>query len=201
MRAISGLWRWRHNPLRRATDLAEAWVALVALVLILSVAPLAGAFAGGAAQDALERSVHDQHRSRHLVTATVVRELDRSPLSIDPETAPAGDLRSRVLADWTAPDGSDHHGPLLANIDDPHPGDHFPIWTDAHGRAVARPLDSATAATHAVLAGVGAALATAGLIETARRLLVWRMVRRRYARWEQAWDRAGPDWGRTGTGS
>ena len=31
MRAISGLWRWRDNPLRRATDLAEAWLALAVL--------------------------------------------------------------------------------------------------------------------------------------------------------------------------
>ena len=74
MRAISGLWRWRHNPLRRATDLAEAWVALAALL-------------------------------------------------------------------------------------------------------------------------------AAGLIEGVRRLVVWRMVRLRYDRWDQAWDKAGPDWGRTGTGS
>ena len=80
-------------------------------------------------------------------------------------------------------------------------GDHFEIWTDRHGQMVARPLDSTTATTHAVLAGFGAAMLTAGAIEGARRLIVWRMVRRRYARWDQAWDRAGPDWGRTGTGS
>lgn len=46
MRAVGGLWRWRGNPLRRGTDLAEAWVALTALVLILSVAPLIGVLAG-----------------------------------------------------------------------------------------------------------------------------------------------------------
>ncbi|MER5213069.1 hypothetical protein ABT063_21450 [Streptomyces sp. NPDC002838] len=201
MRAISGLWRWRHNPLRRTTDLVEAWVALVALLLILVVGPVSGALVGGVAQDALQRSVREQRESRHLVTATVVRELDRSPLDADPETATGRDLRSRVLADWTAPDGTAHHGTLIASLQKPYPGDHFTIWTDQHGRMVARPLDSATAATHAVLAGFGAALLTAGLVEGGRRLMVWRMVRRRYARWDQAWDRAGPDWGRTGTGS
>jgi hypothetical protein len=200
VRAIPGLWRWRHNPLRRATDLAEAWVALAALLLMVVVAPVAGVLAGGAAGDALERSVHDQRESRYRVTATVVRELDRSPLDVDPETAAAGDLRSRVLAHWTAPDGSGHRGPLLAGLATPHAGDRFAIWTDAHGRLVARPLDTTTATTHAVLAGFGVALATAGLTEGVRRLIVWRLVRRRYARWDQAWDRAGPDWGRTGTG-
>ncbi|MFD3838144.1 hypothetical protein ACFWWC_18050 [Streptomyces sp. NPDC058642] len=201
MRAMSGLWRWRHNPLRRATDLAEAWVALAALLLILVVAPVAGVVVGGLAQDSLQESVRDQHVTRHVVTATVTRKLDRSPLDADPETSTGREMRTRVLADWTAPDGTAQHGPVLANLKDPHRGDHFTIWTDAQGHIVARPLDSATATTHAVLAGFGAALLGIGLVESARRLIVWRMVRHRYARWDQAWERVGPDWGRTGTGS
>ncbi|MES9618581.1 hypothetical protein ACPCBX_01385 [Streptomyces tuirus] len=201
MRAIRGLWRWRRNPLCRPTDLAEAWVALAALLLILLAAPLVGSLVGDTAQDALQRSVRSQHEARHLVTATVIRKLDRSALDSDPETSSGRDLRTRVLADWTAPDGTPHQGPVLASLKDPRQGDTFRIWTDRHGRMVARPLDSATASTHAVLAGFGAALAAGGLIEGGRRLIVWRMVRRRYARWDQAWDKAGPDWGRTGTGS
>ena len=201
MRAISGLWRWRRNPLRRGTDLAEAWTGLLALLLILVVGPVIGAVVGGAAQDALQASVRDQRESRHLVTATVVRKLERSPLDADPETSSGRDLRSRVLADWTAPDGTAHRDKVMAGLQSPHRGDHFTLWTDLHGRLAARPLDSATATTHAVLAGIGAALLTAGAVEGGRRFAVWRMVRRRYARWDQAWDRAGPDWGRTGTGS
>ncbi|MES5820287.1 hypothetical protein [Streptomyces sp. RG80] len=201
MRSISGLWRWRHNPLRRATDMAEAWTALAALLLILVVTPVVGAFVGSVAQDALQESVRNQRASRHLVTATVTRKLDRSPLDVDPETSTGRETRTRVIADWTAPDGTAQHGPVLANLKDPHSGDHFTLWTDDQGHIVARPLDSATATTHAVLAGVGAALLGIGLVESARRLIVWRMVRRRYARWDQAWARVGPDWGRTGTGS
>lgn len=201
MRAISGLWRWRHNPLRRATDLAEAWLALAALLTILVLTPVVGALVGGLAQDALQESVREQRESRHLVTATVARKLDRSPLEADPETSTGREVRTRVVADWTAPDGTAQHGTVMSNLKDPHSGDHFTLWTDAHGLIVARPLDSATATTHAVLAGFGAALLGMGLVEGGRRLIVWRMVRRRYARWDQAWDRAGPDWGRTGTGS
>ncbi|CAM5261984.1 Rv1733c family protein [Streptomyces aurantiogriseus] len=201
MRAIGGLWRWRHNPLRRTTDLIEAWVALSALLLILLVAPVVGALVGAVAQDALQQSVRDQRASRHQVTATVVRKLEGSLLEADPESASGRDARIRVTADWTAPDGTAHHGAVVADLDTPQRGDHFAIWTDTHGRPVARPLDPATATTHAVLAGFGAALLTAGLVEGSRRVILWRMVRRRYARWDQAWDRAGPDWGRTGTGS
>ncbi|MFC8083046.1 hypothetical protein [Streptomyces sp. NPDC057340] len=201
MRAIGGLWRWRGNPLCRTSDLAEAWLALTALLLIVFVAPLAGVLVGGAAQSALQRSVREQHEARHRVTATVVRALERSPLTVDPEGAPGEELRSRVLADWTGPDGSRHEGPVLVGIDRPDSGDRFAMWTDARGREVARPLDSATATTHAVLAGAGTAVAAAALVEAARRIVVWRMVRRRYARLEREWERAGPDWGRTGAGS
>ncbi|MFE9096887.1 hypothetical protein [Streptomyces sp. NPDC007264] len=201
MRAIGGLWRWRHNPLRRTTDLVESWVALVALLLILVAAPVAGCLAGAAADNSLQRSVRDQWRTRHLVTATVVRKLGRGSPDPDPETSSARDAHSRVLADWTAPDGTARHGAVLAALKSPHPGDRFRLWTDDHGRTVSRPLDGATATTHAVLAGFGVAAMTAALVEGGRRLIVWRMVCRRYARWDQAWDKAGPDWGRTGTGS
>lgn len=201
VRAIGGLWRWRHNPLRRTTDLVEAWLALLAVLLILTLAPLLGALTGATAEDALQQAVRDQHLARHEVTATVVGKAARAPLDPDPEASSAQDPHSRVLADWTAPDGTAHHGEVIAALKSPHKGDHFTLWTDAHGDLVARPLDSATATTHAVLAGIGAALLTAGLLDTGRRLIVWRMTLRRYARWDQAWDRAGPDWGRTGTGS
>ncbi|MEU6217522.1 hypothetical protein ABZ845_08365 [Streptomyces sp. NPDC047022] len=201
MRAITGLWRWRSNPLRRGTDLAEAWVALVALLLVLVAAPAAGAVIGTVAQQSLQKSVRAQRHTRHLVAATVVTTLQSIVSEPDPESPTSGSAGSRVIADWTAPDGTALRGTVLTRLKSPHPGDHFPLWTDDHGRIAARPLDRATATAHAVLAGAGAALLTAGLIESGRRLVVWRMVRRRYARWDQAWDKAGPDWGRTGTGS
>ncbi|WP_223281157.1 Rv1733c family protein [Streptomyces antnestii] len=201
MRAIAGLWRWRHNPLRRATDLAEAWVALAAVLLIVVVAPLIGVATGAAAQGALLHSVQEQRKDRREVPATVVRKVAQPPLDPDPETSSARDAHSRVVADWTGPDGTHHHGKVLANLKTPHPGDRFPLWVDAGGQVVGRPLDTATATTHAALAGFGTAAVAAGLVEGTRRLIVWRMVRRRYERWDRAWDKAGPDWGRTGAGS
>ncbi|MFF2847817.1 hypothetical protein ACFVT5_16105 [Streptomyces sp. NPDC058001] len=201
MRAIVGLWRWRHNPLCRATDLTEAWLALVALVLIVVATPLVGFAVGSATDRALTRSVEHQHAQRHEISATVVRKLSRAPMDPDPETVTARDAHSRVAARWTAPDGTVHHGRVMAALRSPRAGDRFPLWTDAHGRLVAKPLDPATAATHAALAGIGAALASVAFVEGARRLIVWHLVRRRYTRWDQAWDKAGPDWGRTGAGS
>ncbi|MEU6537395.1 hypothetical protein [Streptomyces sp. NPDC047000] len=201
MRAIGGLWRWRHNPLRRTTDLVEAWLALAALLLVLAGAPVVGAAVGTVAQDSLQRSVRDQRGARQLVTATVVRRLGQAVVEPDLEAGTAQGIRSRVRATWTAPDGTAHRGTATTALRSPAAGDRFTFWTDRHGRPVPRPLDPATATAHAVLAGCGAAMLAALLVETARRVIVWRMVRRRYARWDQAWDSAGPDWGRTGTGS
>ncbi|MEU0432868.1 hypothetical protein [Streptomyces sp. NPDC006290] len=201
MGAIIGLWRWRHNPLRRTTDLVEAWLALAALLLVLVAAPLVGATVGGSVQGTLQRAVRDQRKDRHQVAAVVVRKLSRGPLSPDPETPSGRDAHSRVLADWTAPDGTQQRGTVVATLKSPRPGDHFSIWTDRHGRIVGRPLDGATATTHAVLAGFGAAVLSAGLLEGGRRLILWHMIRRRHARWDRAWDKAGPDWGKADTGS
>ncbi len=200
MRAVSGLWRWRRNPLRRATDLAEAWLALVVLLLVALAAPLIGVLAGSAAHTSLQRSVRAQQQSRHMVTATVVRELDPAPAATDPELL-GGDPGSRVLARWTAPDGSDRREAVQARLPDPRPGDTFRIWTDGQGDRVARPLEPGAATAHAVLAGAGAALLAAGLFEGGRRLIRRRMLRSRYACWDREWGRVGPDWGRTGADS
>jgi hypothetical protein len=201
VRVIGGLWRWRRNPLRRTTDLAEAWVAFTALLLVLAGAPVIGAVVGAVAQDSLQRSVREQRAARHPVTATVERSLGEAGVDSDPDAGSAREIRHRVVAGWTAPDGTVHHGTMTTALRSPAPGDRFTVFTDRHGRPVPRPLDPATATAHAALAGFGAAMVWALLTEAARRVTVWHMVRRRYAGWDRAWAAAGPDWGRTGTGS
>ncbi|MFE0290376.1 hypothetical protein ACFWZZ_33245, partial [[Kitasatospora] papulosa] len=81
------------------------------------------------------------------------------------------------------------------------PGTPIDVWTNDRGDLVMRPMDISAAHTHAVLAGIGAALLAGGLTESVRRFVVWRMRQRRYARIDRAWAEVGPDWGRTGTGS
>ncbi|WKX73639.1 hypothetical protein [Streptomyces sp. XD-27] len=201
MRTVRGLWRWRDNPLRRATDLAEACAGLAAALLILCLAPAVGWLTGMIAHDALNDAVREQRARRHEVTATVVTVLAQPPVDPDPETSSARDAHRRVLARWTGPDGKTRTGTVHAPASEAGPGDRIPLWTDEHGSPVGRPLDSATATTHAVFAGVGAAALAAGLVEGARRLVVWRLTHRRYARWDSAWERAGQDWGRAGAGS
>ncbi|MFD0358749.1 hypothetical protein ACFVHW_34205 [Streptomyces sp. NPDC127110] len=193
-----GVWRWRRNPLRRPTDLFEAWVAFAALVCVLLVAPAVGWVAGLQVDGTLQRAAREQRHERYLVPAVVVRP---APGSADPSAQRQAPERTRIVASWTAPDGSSHQGTVPAAEEPPRAGDRFRIWTDIRGRLVGQPLDPTAASFHAGAAGLAAALTAAALAETVRRLVVRRLMHRRYTRLDRAWAAAGPDWGRAGAGS
>ncbi|GLV99461.1 hypothetical protein Slala05_30930 [Streptomyces lavendulae subsp. lavendulae] len=198
-----GVWRWRRNPLRRPTDLFEAWVAFAALVCVLLVAPALGCAAGLKVDGTLQRAAREQRHERYLVPAVVVRPTP-GPVAgsaTDPGAGRQAPERTRIVASWTAPDGSSHEGTVPAAEEPPLPGDRFRIWTDTRGRLVGQPLDPSAASFHAGVAGLAAALTAASLAETLRRLVVRRLMHRRYTRLDRAWAAAGPDWGRAGAGS
>ncbi|MEV6162729.1 hypothetical protein AB0L71_12530 [Streptomyces sp. NPDC052052] len=202
MRAVTGVWRWRHNPLCRATDRHEAWVALVALLLMVLGAPAVGWGCGSLTDDALQETVRAQQAERHATTAVVVRRtLEVRPLVVDSEVSSERPAHTSVLARWKAPDGTGRRGTVTISSHRAGPGAEVEIWTDRDGRPVPRPMDASTARTHAALAGLEATLVAVGVVEGARRLIVRRMIRGRHIRIDRAWARTGPDWGRTGTGS
>ncbi|WCD84862.1 putative membrane protein [Streptomyces xanthophaeus] len=203
VRTAMGVWRWRSNPLRRQTDLFEAWVALAAFVFLLVVAPAVGCLAGLQVESTLQRAAREQRQERYLVPATVVRQAPESlpAASADPWTQQEAPQRTQIVASWTAPDGSPHQGTVPAAEEPPVPGDRFRIWTDTHGRLVGQPLDPSSASFHAGTAGLAAAICAAVLGETVRRLVVRRLMHRRYVRLDRAWAAAWPDWGRAGAGS
>ncbi|MFF4849248.1 hypothetical protein [Streptomyces sp. NPDC001194] len=198
-----GVWRWRRNPLRRPTDLFEAWVAFAALVCVLLVAPAVGTVAGLEVDGTLQRAAREQRQERYLVPAVVVRpaEAPSEGTEADPSAPRQTPQRTQIVASWTAPDGSSHQGTVPAAEEPPQAGDRFRIWTDTQGRLVGRPLDEASASVHAGMVGLAAALGAAALVETVRRLVVRRLMHRRYMRLDRAWAAAGPDWGRAGAGS
>ncbi|MFF4422755.1 hypothetical protein ACFY04_18575 [Streptomyces sp. NPDC001549] len=210
MRTAMGVWRWRRNPLRRPTDLFEAWVAFAALVCVLVVAPAVGWVAGLQVDGTLQQAAHEQRQERHLVPAVVLRPAPESAAadagasasaSADTSAQRTAPHRTQIVASWTAPDGSSHQGTVPAAEEPPRPGERFRIWTDARGRLVGQPLDPSAAVFHAGMAGLAAAICVATLVETVRRLVVRRLMHRRYIRLDRAWAAAGPDWGRAGAGS
>ncbi|XDV67530.1 hypothetical protein AB5J51_33705 [Streptomyces sp. R33] len=200
-----GVWRWRRNPLRRPTDLFEAWLAFAALVCVLLVAPAVGAVAGLEVDGTLQRAAREQRQERYLVPAVVVRPAAEpasgAGASADASTQRQSPQRTQIVASWTAPDGSSHQGTVPAAEEPPRAGERFRIWTDTQGRLVGRPLDASSASAHAAVVGLAAAVGAAALVETVRRLVVRRLMHRRYIRLDRAWAAAGPDWGRAGAGS
>ncbi len=202
VRAVVGVWRWRRNPLRRATDRREAWLALTTLLLMVAAAPAVGWVCGTLADDALQGTARAERAQRRPTTAVVLRAAPAEPGFVtDAEGPSEHSARTTVLARWRAPDGAERRGVLAAPSRSAAPGAAVRIWTDRAGRPVPRPMDTATARAHAALAGLGATASAAGLAECGRRLIVRRMVRGRYARIDRAWAAAGPDWGRTGSGA
>ncbi|MFD3947300.1 hypothetical protein [Streptomyces sp. NPDC058579] len=202
MRAATGVWRWRHNPLRRTTDLIEAWVALTAIVLLALAVPATGWIAGQRTDASLQHAVRTQSLQRLPTTARVVRLSDApAPGLQSPDSAGEQPARRAVVARWTAPDGTDRTGTVAPRREFSDPGDTFRLWTDRTGRPVSAPMRAETAHAHAIVVGLLTAIMAGVFVEAARRLVVRRLVHRRYRRLDRAWARAGPDWGRTDAGS
>lgn len=176
-------------------------MALVAFLLLVLAAPALGWYCGARTDDTLQQSVRAQHAGRQLTTAVVVRQVSPRHYVSDPEVATDRMAQTPVVARWHAPDGTARSATVTTTSHDTAVGARVRIWTDRSGNPALRPMDAPTAHTHAALAGFGAALLAVVLIEGGRRLVVWRMVQRRYERLDRAWAKAGPDWGRTGTGS
>ncbi|MFD7614055.1 hypothetical protein [Streptomyces sp. NPDC059828] len=201
MRAFMGVWRWRRNPLRRTTDLVEAWVTLAAVLLLAVGAPVAGWLCGALADSALRETVRVQQADRRPTAARVVRVLPQPKRSAaHPDARSEERTRITVVAEWTGRDGKQHRDRVPARTVTVRAGDTIRIWTDSRDQSVTRPLDGGAARAHAVLAGLGVAAVLAGLVESGRRLFVRRLMRHRYADLDRAWAKSGPDWGRTGTG-
>jgi hypothetical protein len=206
-------WQWRRNPLRRRTDVVEAWLGLVTLVLLCAL-PLLGWWAGSSVDRALQQVVRVQHAERTLVTATVtpagdVKDADAAgksagkpsaaTASTNPGVPAAEKVRHGDVLTWTGPDHRRHTASVSSDLQVWH-GGRVQLWTDRHGAIVPAPLDRATAATHAVLAGFAASAAAAGVLLISRQILLWRLMLRRMDSWEREWARVGQDWGRAGAG-
>lgn len=171
-------------------------------VLLFCVAPLAGWWAGQSVDRTLQGVVRAQRSSRTLVTADVVTGdgTSATPVSSGSSSAAsAQDTRQGDTLRWTAPDGSPHTRKVTADLE-VWQGEGLRLWTDQHGRLVPAPLDSATATTHAVLAGIAVGAAACGTVLIGRSLLMWRLMRRRMDLWEREWARVGQDWGHAGAG-
>jgi hypothetical protein len=175
-----------HNPLRRRSDLIEAWLlpAFVAALLILG--PVVGIIAGhwSSAQNAA--AWRDQ-RSWHSVPAVLTQS---APGPAFPD-AGANGWTVWTSARWTA-GGRTQVGDVPAPSDT-RAGSTISVWLDQAGQ-VRQPL-TAAAAELRDLTTVSISVTVLVLL-LAGALLITRQVldRRRLAGWATGWMAVGPQW-------
>ncbi|MER6013282.1 Rv1733c family protein [Streptomyces bluensis] len=188
----AGLWRWRRNPLRRGSDLVEAWVLLVAWVL----AVVGGALVGTTAAESADHTFEGQRAERHAVAATVV---ENARSAVDTKGAAsrrvADDDLAWVTVRWRATGGVEHTGRTQV-APDTRTGTRVTVWTDQHGVLTARPLDPGEARVEAALLGTMAAAFSGGAVWACAYGVRERLEQRRMAQWDEEWRRMDTRWGR-----
>ncbi|WP_443063316.1 hypothetical protein OG800_24170 [Streptomyces sp. NBC_00445] len=179
------LWRWRRSPLRRRSDLIEAWVVLAGWVLVL----VGSLFAGLAAAAAVEQDAERQRRESRPIPGVLVEAAeDRAP--------PRGTSDYRVWATvrWTGADGSTRTDEARVSIR-ARVGSTVTVWTDGSGRIMPEPLTEGEARLHAISGGVLAAAGAGGMVWCAVWAVRLGLERRRMAQWAAEWERIDTRWG------
>ncbi|MFJ9734732.1 hypothetical protein ACIRUL_25875 [Streptomyces sp. NPDC101171] len=178
------LWRWRRNPLRRRTDVLEAWFLLAVWALVVVGGTLVGLVTARAAGQSFDR----QRTERTRVRAVLLTDAPRTAVA-----GTGGDLTSARVR-WTAPDGTRHSDSTLVP-GGLRAGSTAEIWLDAWGRPSSAPLTSGEAGAESALLGVSAALALTGAAFGVRCAGRWWLDRRRIEEWDREWALLGPRWG------
>jgi hypothetical protein len=173
------LWRWRRNPLRRRSDIAEAWLAVAAATLLLLTVPTVALTAAVVA----EHSALDQARGLHRTTAHLIEDA-RAGATRFSDLATDDRVSARVR--WTTPTGTSETGKALVAAGG-KAGAAATVWLDDAGRIHPAPPTSSQARSQAVAFGVAAGVGVCVLV-----LGSWwgaraRLDAHRRAQWDCAW--------------
>ncbi|MFL1897825.1 hypothetical protein ACJWDR_01850 [Streptomyces tauricus] len=174
-------WRWRRNPLRRRSDVAEAWTVLVTGVLLAVGAPAVGVAVGMDTEAASARQGQDWHRT----DAVVVKDAPRSGY-LD---------RARTDVRWTAADGTSRKGRALVQVDS-RAGSRTTIWLDDEGTLRDPPPTKGQTTAEGALLGAVSTIVTATFVAAGGWIVRGRLDRHREAQWDREWASVGPRWGR-----
>ncbi|MFD7707163.1 hypothetical protein [Streptomyces sp. NPDC059786] len=179
------LWRWRRNPLRRPSDVLEAWVVLAAGILCV----LCGVLTGLVAAQSVETGLARERAEWHPVRASLPGDAPAAAAKA------AGSDRVWAKVRWTAADGTGHLGEVRVAAGTPA-GTAVTVWTDGAGRMVTRPATESQARLRSSLIGALVGLSAASVPVVCGRLVAVRLERRRMRHWDEAWRRFDPLWGR-----
>lgn len=176
---------WRRfgsgGGLRRPYDHLER-IALVIVFLLVPLAPVIGVNVGKAWL--AHGSVAEAQRSvrLHEVVAT---------LTADAPSYPGGTAE----AVWTAPDGSQHAGRILAAANTPA-GREVALWIDSTGLPTGPPVTEERLRLRATASGVAAGLGWLVLVLGMFALVRRRLDQLRMRQWELGWLAVEPEWRR-----
>ncbi|GAA2423217.1 Rv1733c family protein [Streptomyces coeruleofuscus] len=184
-------WRWRRSPLRRRSDVVEAWTVLVVAVLILVGAPVVGAAAAWWAHGEARSVSAEQQAERHRVRAEVVGRKDESL----PSVQAGGQHAYRATVRWTEP-GEGTRTTTARVPGDTRPGEVVDVWFDSRGRSVTPPVDGTGVWQHTLTMGTCAAVGEVLVVLLAHSAVRRVALRRRLAEWEREWARTEPEWTR-----
>ena len=184
------LWRWRRNPLRRRTDLAQAWIALGLFLAVLAATPAAMILVGGTAHGHWKKIARHQIATRHDTPAVLVHDAPRHP---EPGSDEAKKALYPVTVRFTDPRG---HARTAKTDVEPAltAGSTVRVWVDAEGEITDAPLTGEQVRDRAVGWALVAAM-TVGLLGTAAYAYAHhRLERHNLAQWDAAWASTAPRW-------
>ncbi|AZP15410.1 hypothetical protein ACIGMX_40820 [Streptomyces aquilus] len=179
------LWRWRSNPLRRRTDVVEAWL----LLGLWCLAAAGGAVVGMVTAHGVEQSLDDRRAQRHPVSAVLTQDASDEAVK-----ATSSDDYAWAKVRWTAADGSSRTG--LARVEPGiKAGSVTRIWLDRHGNLAPAPVSDEEAELQGVVLGAATAVFVCVVALPLGWVLHERVDRRRMAQWDSEWAKVGPQWG------
>ncbi|WP_200306295.1 Rv1733c family protein [Streptomyces adelaidensis] len=184
-------WRWRHNALRRHSDVVEAWTVLLVVLLLVLGAPAAGVAVGRWAHGDASAHAAAERAELDLVSAVIV---ENAPAAMPSTHGGNEQPHYWVRARWTEPDGGSRTGEARVPAGTGR-GDRADVWLDAAGHSVPPPPTDTAVWQHALAMGTCATGGVVGIVLVGHVVVRRVAIRHRLAEWEQEWARTGPDWG------
>ncbi|MEU0368801.1 hypothetical protein ABZ070_00780 [Streptomyces sp. NPDC006283] len=184
------LWRWRRNPLRRRSDLTQAWIALGLFLAVLATTPAVVLLVGDGAYRHFQQTARHEAGTRHDTTAVLVHDVPRHP---EPGSDEAKGTLYPVTVRFTDPHGQ----PRTAKTDvEPglHAGDTVRVWVSDEGKVTDPPLTPERVRSHTLGCALLAAVAVPLIGAACYGYVGRRLERRNLAEWDSAWARTAPRW-------
>lgn len=178
-------WRWRHNALRRRSDVVEARIVLTTWTLAL----LGGAFAGQAAAAAADQGLAARRAAVHTLTVVLAEDASKIP----PTTTGFDDGKVWAQVRWTTADGVTHTARTKVEPE-ATAGTRVTAWADNTGALVSEPPTATEAKLEVAGTGLLVASGTGATVLAGGWLVRTRLLRRRLAEWDAEWKRVGPQW-------